>query len=59
MLLSIFDTKTTKAGPFKLINDDEILKIKVLIFSVGVKWSAISGRGDRGLLDWKKTSCNK
>lgn len=59
MLLSIFDTKTTKAGPLKLINDDEILKIKVLIFSVGVKWSAISRRGDRGLLDWKKTSCNK
>lgn len=59
MLLSIFDTKTTKAGPFKLINDDEILKIKVLIFCVGVKWSAISRRGDRGLLDWKKTSCNK
>lgn len=54
-----FDTKTTKAGPFKLINDDEILKIKVLIFCVGVKWSAISRRGDRGLLDWKKTSCNK
>lgn len=59
MLLSIFDTKTTKAGLLKLINDDEILKIKVLIFCVSVKWSAISRRGDRGLLDWKKTSCNK
>lgn len=55
----IFDIKMIKVGFFKLINDDEILKIKVFIFCVGVKWLVISGRGDRGLLDWKKISCNK
>lgn len=59
MFFFIFDIKTIKVGFLKLINDDEILKIKVFIFFVGVKWLVISRRGDRGLLDWKKISCNK
>lgn len=59
MFFFIFDIKTIKVGFLKLINDDEILKIKVFIFCVGVKWLVISRRGDRGLLDWKKISCNK
>lgn len=59
MFFFIFDIKMIKVGFFKLINDDEILKIKVFIFCVGVKWLVISWRGDRGLLDWKKISCNK
>lgn len=48
MFFFIFDIKTIKVGFLKLINDDEILKIKVLIFCVGVKWLVISRRGDRG-----------
>lgn len=59
MFFFIFDIKMIKVGFLKLINDDEILKIKVFIFCVGVKWLVISRRGDRGLLDWKKISCNK
>lgn len=42
MFFFIFDIKTIKVGFFKLINDDEILKIKVFIFFVGVKWLVIS-----------------
>lgn len=59
MFFFIFDIKMIKVGFLKLINDDEILKIKVFIFFVGVKWLVISRKWDRGLLDWKKISCNK
>lgn len=37
MFFFIFDIKMIKVGFLKLINDDEILKIKVFIFFVGVK----------------------